>query len=59
MTSRFLPYATTPRRLLLQLLSDVLVVTWTVIWILVGMAVHTAVSTIAEVGRQVRAAPTG
>jgi hypothetical protein len=59
MRSRFLPYATTPRRFLIQFLSDVLVVTWTVIWVLVGIAVHTAVSSIAAVGRQVESGATG
>ncbi|MGZ8815158.1 MAG: hypothetical protein ACXWZI_14535 [Mycobacterium sp.] len=54
MSSRFLPYATMPSRLLAQLISDIIVITWTVIWVLVGMAVHAAVSTIAEVGRQVQ-----
>ncbi|MFZ0904598.1 MAG: hypothetical protein WAN71_12190 [Mycobacterium sp.] len=53
MKSRFLPYATTPGRLLAQLTSDVVVVIWTFIWVLVGLAVHSAVSTIAAVGRQV------
>ncbi len=53
MTSRFLPYATTPGRFLLQLLSDVVVVAWTTLWVLIGIAVHAAVSTIAEFGRQV------
>src|SRR6201987_617063 len=53
MKSRFLPYATTPGRLLAQLFSDVVVVIWTFIWVLVGLAVHSAVSTIAVVGRQV------
>ena len=59
MKSRFLPYATTPRRLLAQLLSDVFVVIWTVIWVLVGLAVHSAVSTIAEVGRQLNGGADG
>jgi hypothetical protein len=59
MRSRFLPYATTPRRLLLQLLSDLLVVVWSFIWVLVGMAVHSAVATIAEVGRQVESGANG
>ena len=44
MTSRYVPYATTPARLLAQLISDVVVAVWTVIWVLVGMAVHSAVS---------------
>ncbi len=59
MSSRFLPYATTPSRLLGQLISDIIVITWTAIWVLVGMAVHTAVSTIAEVGRQVETGASG
>jgi len=59
MRSRFLPYATTPGRFLMQLTSDVLVVLWTTVWVLVGMAVHTAVSTIAEVGRQVESGAQG
>jgi hypothetical protein len=59
MRSRFLPYATTPSRLLMQLLSDLLVVVWSVIWVLVGMAVHAAVATIAEVGRQVESGANG
>ena len=53
MTSRYVPYATTPARLLAQLISDVVVAAWIAIWVLVGMAVHAAVATIAEVGRQV------
>ena len=53
MTSRFLPYSTRPARLLAQLFSDFAVVVWTTIWLLVGMAVYDAISTIAEAGRQV------
>jgi hypothetical protein len=59
MKSRFLPYATTPGRLLAQLFSDVVVVIWTFIWVLVGLAVHSAVATIAEVGRQVKGGADG
>ena len=53
MSSRYVPYATTPGRLLVQLFSDAVVVFWSVIWVFVGLAVHSAVATIAEVGRQV------
>jgi hypothetical protein len=53
MRSRFVPYATTPGRLLAQLFSDAVAAIWTYIWVLVGLAVHSAVSTIAKVGRQV------
>src|SRR5271156_1930745 len=59
MKSRFLPYATTPGRLLAQLFSDVVVVIWTFILVLVGLAVHSAVSTIAAVGRQVQGGADG
>jgi hypothetical protein len=59
MTSRYLPYATTPTRLLAQLVSDVVVLAWTFVWVSVGLAVHSAVSTIAAVGRQVQDGATG
>src|SRR6201996_6412675 len=59
MKSRFVPYATTPGRLLAQLFSDAVVVIWTFIWVLVGLAVHSAVSTIATVGRQVKGGADG
>jgi hypothetical protein len=59
MTSRFLPYSTRPVRLLAQLFSDVAVVVWTAIWLLVGMAVYDAISTIAEAGRQVESGAHG
>ena len=53
MTLRFLPYATRPARLLTQLVSDAFVAMWTFVWVLVAIAVHHAVSTIAEAGRDV------
>lgn len=59
MTSRFIPYATTPSRIMAQLVSDIVVVVWTTVWVLVGMAVHSAVSTIAAVGRQVETGANG
>jgi hypothetical protein len=52
MTSRLLPYATSPGRLLAQLLSDAVVAVWTFLWVLVALAVHGAVAAIAGVGRQ-------
>ncbi|MEO8815316.1 MAG: hypothetical protein ABI307_01985 [Mycobacterium sp.] len=52
MKSRMLPYATTPGRLLAQLFSDVVIAVWTFLWVLVGLAVHGAISTIAGIGRQ-------
>jgi hypothetical protein len=59
MTSRYVPYATTPTRLLGQLISDAVVIAWSTIWVLVGIAVHSAVSTIAAVGRQVETGANG
>jgi hypothetical protein len=59
MRSRFFPYATTPRRLLAQLFSDAAIVIWTYLWVLVGLAVHGAVSTIAKVGHQVEGGANG
>lgn len=59
MSSRYVPYATTPGRLLAQLVSDIAVAVWAVVWVLVGMAVHAAISTIAEVGRQVQGGANG
>lgn len=53
MTSRYLPYATTPARLTAQLVSDLVVGTWITVWVLVGLAVHHAVAAIAAVGTQV------
>jgi hypothetical protein len=58
-TSRFLPYATTPGRLAAQLFSDFAVVLWTATWVLVGIAVHDAISTIADAGRQVESGTHG
>ncbi|HET9566571.1 MAG TPA: hypothetical protein VFP27_19175, partial [Mycobacterium sp.] len=59
MTSRYVPYATTPARLLAQLVSDVVVAVWIAIWVLVGMAVHTAVAAFAEFGRDVESGANG
>ncbi|WP_343708458.1 hypothetical protein [Mycobacterium sp.] len=59
MKSRFVPYANTPGRLLAQLFGDIVVVIWSFAWMLVGLAVHGAVSTIADVGRQVQGGADG
>lgn len=59
MTSRFLPYATTPGRLITQLASDLVVGVWSAVWVLVGLAVHTAIATIADVGHQVQNGASG
>ena len=59
MSSRYVPYATTPVRLARQLVSDILVLLWSAIWVSIGLAVHSAVATIAEVGRQVNEGANG
>jgi hypothetical protein len=59
MKSRFLPYATTPARLVGQLVSDLLIAAWITVWVLVGLGVHHAISTIAKVGTQVKDGATG
>jgi hypothetical protein len=59
MSSRYVPYATTPARLVRQLVSDIVVIAWTTLWVLVGVAVHSAVSTIAEFGRDVNGGANG
>ncbi|MGU3499974.1 hypothetical protein [Mycobacterium sp. C31M] len=54
MRLRYLPYATRPGRLLAQIVSDIAVLVWTFVWVVVGTGVYSAVATIAEVGRQVQ-----
>jgi hypothetical protein len=56
---RFLPYSTKPLRLLGQLMSDITVSLWTTVWVFVGLAVHSAISTIALAGRQVETGSKG
>lgn len=57
--TRFLPYSTRPLRLFGQLISDVTVSVWTVIWVIVGLAVHDAIATIAVAGGQVESGSKG
>lgn len=54
MRLRYLPYASRPGRLLAQIVSDIAVLVWTFVWVVVGTGVYSAVATIAEVGRQVQ-----
>jgi hypothetical protein len=56
---RFMPYSTKPLRLFAQLMSDITVSVWTMIWVFVGLAVHSAISTIADAGRQVESGSKG
>ena len=59
MKSRWIPYASTPVRLLWQLVSDIVVIAWTASWVWVGSAVYSAVATIAEFGYQVESGANG
>jgi hypothetical protein len=59
MKSRYLPYATTPVRMTAQLVSDLLIAAWVTVWVMVGLAVHHAIATIAGVGRQVNDSANG
>jgi hypothetical protein len=59
MTSRYVPYATTPARLLGQLLSDFVVGVWLAIWVVVGMAVHSAVAAIGNFGADIDTGASG
>jgi hypothetical protein len=59
MSPRFLPYSTRPLRLFVQLMSDITVSVWTLIWVFVGLAVHSAISTIAVAGQQVESGSKG
>ena len=59
MKSRFLPYATTPVRMTGQLVSDVLAGAWITVWVMIGLAVHHAIASIAGVGRQVNDSANG
>jgi hypothetical protein len=59
MKSRYVPYSTRPGRLFGQLISDIVVILWTAVWVLIGMAVYSAVATIAEVGRSVESGANG
>ena len=54
-----MPYSTKPLRLFAQLMSDITVSVWTTIWVFVGLAVYSAISTIADAGRQVESGSKG
>ena len=47
------------RRLMLQLLSDIVVVLWITLWVLIGLAVHSAISEIADFGQQMERGANG
>jgi hypothetical protein len=59
MMTRYLPYSSRPLRTILQVLCDLIMIGWTWLWVLIGLAVHAAVSTIAEAGRKVQSGANG
>ena len=59
MKTRYVPYASRPVRLVGQLVSDIVVITWTVLWVWIGAAVYSAVAAVAEAGRQVESGASG
>ena len=59
MTSRYVPYATTPARLFGQLISDFVVGVWIAIWVVIGTAVHSAVAAIANFGSDINSGASG
>jgi hypothetical protein len=56
---RLRPYAQTPWRLAGQLVADLFVLAWVVIWIRVGTAVHRTVLLLAEPGRRLSSGADG
>jgi hypothetical protein len=59
MITRHVPYASRPHRLAFQIISDVVVVTWTALWVSIGFAVHAAIAAIAEAGHRVETGANG
>ncbi|MBV9513616.1 MAG: hypothetical protein JO280_06205 [Mycobacteriaceae bacterium] len=59
MMTRYVPYANRPHRLLIQLVSDILVIAWTAVWVWIGTSVYTAVALIADAGRRVHSGAAG
>ena len=59
MSPRFLPYATTPGRALVQAATDFCVLLWCVLWFFVGKLVHAAIAAIATVGQKVQSGADG
>ena len=59
MTSLYVPYASRPGRLMLQLLSDIVVALWITLWVLIGLAVQSAISEIADFGQRMERGANG
>ena len=59
MSARFVPYAATPGRAIVQVIADISVLLWVVAWYYVAKGVHTAISAIADVGAGVESGAHG
>jgi hypothetical protein len=59
MSSRFMPYAATPGRALMQAWADLMVALWLVLWFIIGRVVHNAIAAFGEVGRKVESGANG
>src|SRR5437660_12258207 len=57
--TRYVPYASRPHRLAFQIISDLVVISWTALWVWIGIAVYTAIAAIAEAGRRVETGANG
>jgi hypothetical protein len=57
--ARFVPYAATPGRAIVQASADFIVLLWVVLWFLIGRLVHTAIDGFAAVGRSVESGSNG
>ncbi|NLT53503.1 MAG: hypothetical protein GXX79_02815 [Actinomycetales bacterium] len=56
---RIKPYADRPLRFTVQLVTDLLVLVWVVVWIQVGRFVHDAVTSVSTVGYTLESGATG
>lgn len=59
MKTRYVPYSSRPVRLVGQLVSDIVVIGWTVLWVWIGLAVYSAVAAVAEAGQRVQSGSRG
>jgi len=59
MKTRYIPYSSRPVRLVGQVVSDIVVISWSVLWVWIGAAVYSAVAAVAEAGRRVDSGATG
>jgi hypothetical protein len=56
---RLRPYATTPGRAVLQIAADAAVLAWVWVWVRLGRAVHDAVTSVGDVGYDLKGGAAG